>query len=309
MKKVASLHVHADSIASYLRHLGITIDTTHSDPIYTHMLPRLVELAEARGMSLTIFVVGKDLENPEHAERVRDWNARGHEIANHSFSHPPQIFALGEDAAREEVTRAHEIITRVIDKAPVGYGAPGWFLDSRIFKCLTELGYRYDVSLLPSWIAILLPLEMWRQSPKIRKELRLLRPDTMDILFKGSEPYPLIDRDGQNTGVVEYPVPISGLGIPMWNTIFFRLSNKTHRKLLARTAARRKRGFYYVIHPADVLDPENDLIDKTARVLEYERMDIPFPSKMAVFNEVLSFFEETFTTVTMSEQIEIEAQD
>ena len=40
-------------------------------------------LAEKYEFKITFFVIGHELKNTEVFARVREWSARGHEIANH----------------------------------------------------------------------------------------------------------------------------------------------------------------------------------------------------------------------------------
>ena len=60
-----------------------------ADPSFLYSAERFFELGSKYNFKYTIFIVGKDLENPEVAARVRSWAESGHEIGNHSYTHDP----------------------------------------------------------------------------------------------------------------------------------------------------------------------------------------------------------------------------
>ena len=83
----------------------------------------LLDAARAGGAALTIFAVGRWLdENPDVARRVLD---AGHELANHTYTHP----ALGQATAvvvTDEIVRCRDALTRHA-------GSPGaWFRPSGV---------------------------------------------------------------------------------------------------------------------------------------------------------------------------------
>lgn len=69
-----------------------------------------MRLAEKYGIRYSIFVMGKDLGKQENREPVKEWSDNGHQIGNHTWSHPVGFDALGEELVRAEVARVHEAI-------------------------------------------------------------------------------------------------------------------------------------------------------------------------------------------------------
>ena len=57
---------------------------SYRDPSFFEVADRFLLLAEKYSFKLTIFVIGRDLENPLNQEAVKKWAAMGHEIGNHS---------------------------------------------------------------------------------------------------------------------------------------------------------------------------------------------------------------------------------
>jgi peptidoglycan/xylan/chitin deacetylase (PgdA/CDA1 family) len=83
----------------------------------------LLDAAHTAGVALTIFAVGRWLdENPDMARRVLDG---GHELANHTYTHP-SLGRLGATTVADEIVRCRDALTRHA-------GVPGrWFRPSGV---------------------------------------------------------------------------------------------------------------------------------------------------------------------------------
>jgi len=69
--------------------------------------PRLLEMLKQRGIKATFFVCGECVAAlPEIAKRIVD---EGHEIANHSWSHP-QLSRMGEGGVTDQLQRTHDVV-------------------------------------------------------------------------------------------------------------------------------------------------------------------------------------------------------
>ncbi|MHA1741942.1 MAG: polysaccharide deacetylase family protein, partial [Candidatus Thorarchaeota archaeon] len=55
------------------------------------------------------------------------------------------------EQVRAEIEKGHRAITEVSGRAPVGFRAPGYNCNKTLLKILSEYGYHYDSSPLPSW--------------------------------------------------------------------------------------------------------------------------------------------------------------
>ena len=69
------------------------------DPVQT---PLMLDLLDRHAVKATFFMMGRNVER--HPEIVRQVLARGHEIGNHSYSHPKMIF-MWPWAVRDEIAR------------------------------------------------------------------------------------------------------------------------------------------------------------------------------------------------------------
>ncbi len=100
-----------------LKLIAITFDDG-PDPVLT---PRLLDLLKQRGIHATFFLVGKNVAAfPEVVSRIV---AEGHEVANHSWSHP--LFTqLGPESVESQLRRTHDAIVKACGTAPLLYRPP-----------------------------------------------------------------------------------------------------------------------------------------------------------------------------------------
>lgn len=97
------------------RVVWLTIDDGPSDDT-----PAVLDALDAHGAKATFFLVGE--RAARHPERVRDILRRGHDIGNHSTTHPARWFwALGPMRMRREIAETQKILTGI------GGEPPRWF--------------------------------------------------------------------------------------------------------------------------------------------------------------------------------------
>jgi peptidoglycan/xylan/chitin deacetylase (PgdA/CDA1 family) len=86
---------------------GPYIAMTYDDGPHGVQTPRLLDMLKQRRLKATFFVVGKCVaEYPEIARRIV---AEGHEIANHSWSHPT-LSSMTEASVRDQLERTHQVL-------------------------------------------------------------------------------------------------------------------------------------------------------------------------------------------------------
>lgn len=147
---VCSVSVDLDGIDCYYGIHGLgTPPALLRGVVLCRALPRFLEFFAIRRISATFFVIGRDAEADEGA--IRAVAAAGHEIANHSHTHPYGLLQLPPHELDHEVRRAHEVLSRVSGVAPVGFRSPGYMLNADLLALLGRLGYRYDSSMFPCW--------------------------------------------------------------------------------------------------------------------------------------------------------------
>jgi len=96
----------------------LTIDDGPTDDT-----PALLDLLAARGVQATFFVKGALVE--QHPELVSAIVARGHEVANHSQTHPSGSFwCLPPAALANEIERCNRALLAATDQQPRLFRAP-----------------------------------------------------------------------------------------------------------------------------------------------------------------------------------------
>jgi len=143
------VHVDLDGSGAVLRHFGCE-PSGSGDEIFETGVPRLFELFDSLEVPATFFVVGSDLDVPWKRALIEEIARRGHELANHSLTHPTSFSSLSPEEKHREISEAGEKIGSLTGTAPVGFRAPDFEIDSEVLEILARLGYRYDSSILPT---------------------------------------------------------------------------------------------------------------------------------------------------------------
>src|SRR5436190_9679758 len=94
---------------------GPYIAMTFDDGPHGTNTPKLLEMAAKRHIKLTFFVLGECVEqNPTVLQREV---AEGHEIGNHSWSHP-NLAKLSDEAVRSQLQRTEDMIVKTAGVKP-----------------------------------------------------------------------------------------------------------------------------------------------------------------------------------------------
>src|SRR5438477_9909800 len=147
---------------------GITFDWVHVDGPYIAMTfddgpsakltPKLLDLLAAHHIKATFFLIGQNVaENPEIVAReVRE----GHEIANHTWSHP-NLAKMSDDGVRGQLHKTEDAIRSAVENHPILMRPPYGSISARQKKWIhQEFGYKivlWDVD----------PLDWRRPGPNV----------------------------------------------------------------------------------------------------------------------------------------------
>src|SRR6266480_4923440 len=94
---------------------GPYIAMTFDDGPHATNTPKLLEMAAKRHIKLTFFVLGECIE--QNPDVLRREVAEGHEIGNHSWSHP-NLAKLSDEAVRSQLQRTEDIIVKTAGVKP-----------------------------------------------------------------------------------------------------------------------------------------------------------------------------------------------
>jgi peptidoglycan-N-acetylglucosamine deacetylase len=108
---------------------------------------RALEFFEKHHVKATFFVVGDELENSTVIKNIiLKAHRQGHEIENHTYSHPYGLATLTEEAIVDEIDKCNKVIEKITARTPVGFRSPGYSINTNIINILERLGLAYDSS-------------------------------------------------------------------------------------------------------------------------------------------------------------------
>ncbi len=124
------------------RELALTFDDG-PDPKWT---PPVLDLLESHGYRGTFFVIGE--RAAQHAGLLAEMSRRGHEIANHTWTHSLSTVFVTPRRLALELERANDLIERTTGMRPTWFRPPAGLLSPRIAPAATLAGLR-----LVTWTA------------------------------------------------------------------------------------------------------------------------------------------------------------
>jgi peptidoglycan/xylan/chitin deacetylase (PgdA/CDA1 family) len=111
----------------------------------------ILDLLAAHGARATFFVVGSVAR--ENAALLQRIAAEGHELGNHSWSHPALARDCDDEVVREELERTNHALAEIVGAPPRRFRAPHFDVDNRVEAIAATLGLvhtRSDVT-PPDW--------------------------------------------------------------------------------------------------------------------------------------------------------------
>ncbi len=257
--RIASVSVDLDPLRCYYGIHGLgPVPAAIEHVVLRRALPRFAELFARRKITATFFVVGEDLEkDPAGRSLLGDLSAAGHELGNHSWSHPYELARLPRAQIRDEVTRCGAAL-RSLGAQVVGFRAPGYDVSAELHDVLVEAGYRYDSSVFPSWPYYAAKAGVMAAMALVGKSSKAVLGDPRALLAP-SEPY----RPGRSpffrgqSMLVELPITVTPfLRLPVHGTALVLAPVKARALLLE--AMRRRHHFNLELHGIDLIGAEED---------------------------------------------------
>ncbi|MFB4305241.1 polysaccharide deacetylase family protein [Actinomadura sp. GTD37] len=112
--------------------IALTIDDGPS-PLWT---PKMLDLLAEHGVHATFFVIGEQVkEFPKLTRRITD---AGHQICNHTETHPISIANLPKKRVRKEIVQAHDRIADVTGVVPQFFRSPGGNWSKAVLELVAE---------------------------------------------------------------------------------------------------------------------------------------------------------------------------
>ena len=288
-----AVSVDLDSLACYYRihGLGEPPPPPLGHLVLQKCLPRFLDLFDRYGIKATFFVVGADLAEDAGGRALLAEAARaGHELANHTHTHPYDFTRLPREAMAAEIDHAHGVIGDVAGRPPVGFRAPGYAINSQLLELLVERGYSYDSSVFPSpayYAAKALVMGAMRLSG--RRSASVL--DDPRAPFAPREPYrpdtvAPYERTSRREGLVEIPIAVTPLArLHVIGTSLILAPDWLRRRMTSAWLSRPL--FNLELHGIDLADAGQDGIPPAllARQPDLRR---PLARKLRVFEDLFT---------------------
>ncbi|MBB6022450.1 peptidoglycan/xylan/chitin deacetylase (PgdA/CDA1 family) [Paenibacillus sp. JGP012] len=105
-------------------------------PVYT---PQVLDIFRRAGGHATFFMIGEEME--AHSDIAAEVHREGHEIANHTYTHP-NLTELTLEEAGEELRRAEQLVQKVTGGSARSFRPPYFGVNDDILALAAERGYR-----------------------------------------------------------------------------------------------------------------------------------------------------------------------
>jgi len=151
---------------------------TYDDGPSEWTVPILEHFAEHDGRA-TFFVLGNAIDGEERRETLRRAVAEGHELGNHTFTHPGDLATLDEAVIREEIDRAQSSIRETAGVEPVLWRTPFLRTSDHLLSVVSSLGLTHvGCSVMPG--------DWELDADEIAERVRpFLRPGAVIVLHDG----------------------------------------------------------------------------------------------------------------------------
>lgn len=167
-----------DRGATQAKLVALTFDAGSSaDPV-----PQILRALAQRGAHCTFFLTGQWIERyPEAARQIAE---AGHELGNHSWSHPP-FTSLSDEQIREQLQRTEEIAQWVCRRTtkPL-FRPPFGARDDRVRSVVAQEGYLTIYWTIDSWDSVKKDITPQMITDRV---MRRIRPGAIVLMHCGSE--------------------------------------------------------------------------------------------------------------------------
>ena len=299
MTPICSISIDLDSIDCYFRIHALGPSPRHlRHLIGSTCLARFLEILERHDVRATFFVVGEDVDPDDEATSVvrhelHRASEQGHELANHSFSHPYDLGRCAPERVMDEIDRAHESISRLSDGKVVGFRAPGYGTSATIQQCLLERQYEYDSSILaspPYYLAkasVLAAMKMVRaRSAAIMTDPRVLLAPTHPFRVATGAPW----RPGHER-LLQLPVAMTRwTRIPLIGT--YVLAGPRVVRAALNASMRRRPFLNIVLHGIDLADAAADRLPRNL-IRRQPELRTSLADRAARFDQLIAALRKT----------------
>jgi len=300
-KRLLSLSIDLDNLWSYLKIKGDP--KWKSFPSYLEVfIPYFLNLLDEKKLSITFFIVGQDAAFSKNRDFMKEIVRRGHEVANHTFSHEPWLHLYKEEELHKEIISAEEAIFNATGQLTRGFRGPGFTWSTALFELLVQRGYIYDSSTLPTYIGPLARIYyFWvAQLDKKEQEDRKKLFGSFWDGWRSVDPY--LWRLPTKKELLEIPVTtIPVIKTPFHLSYLMYLSSlspalaKAYLSLAYKTCNQMGTAPNFLLHPPDFMD-----MAQIPDMFFFPGVKFPQEKKKEMFFHVIDTFSQTYQLCNMS---------
>ncbi len=139
----AQSNIYTGKVAGKGKTSGKMVALTFDDGPSKTYTPQVLAVLKKYNIKATFFMCGQQVNY--YPELVKQVSAEGHEIANHSFSHPNLYKDKSKRGAAlvKEVERTNELIEKLVMIKPAYFRAPYNYRDVETVKAINDFGLIY----------------------------------------------------------------------------------------------------------------------------------------------------------------------
>jgi peptidoglycan-N-acetylglucosamine deacetylase len=310
MKLRAAVSCDVDTLESIYKGRGLTRPGGYSGAEFRVGIENFCRFLESFKVKATLFMVGNDFLTPENCSHIQETVRLGHEIANHSMTHPHNFRFLSLEDKECEIKNMDKACIDLTGSKPVGFRAPGWNISDDTEAVLVKNGYIYDSSVHPSIMTPALKLLNWKSSVGRPRQDRTTLGQ-ISYMFSPSVPYRCgpgcLGRSGYGN-LVEMPVSVVPyLRLPFWATIHLAAGFGFFEKCL-KVFKWAGMPIHYQFHLSDFVeynDPEfSGQMPAGQNVYVPQALKVSLQDKLKLFTRIMETMVKDYDFITLVEWAE-----
>jgi len=308
MNMNAAISIDMDTLASIYKGQGCTRKGGYSYIEFRSGVENMLRFFDTFGIKTTMFMVGDDFLHKENHATIQEIVRHGHEIANHSMSHPQGFRWLSDDEKEHELSQMNAICKSVAGTSPIGFRSPGWNIDDRTIPILNKLGFRYESSVFPTSLMPLLKASHWLSMSKQPGKDRTTMGQ-ISYMLAPLTPYHVsnhtLGRKGTNP-LIEFPISVSPIfRIPFFATLLL-LTGIGSFKMLYRRIRAAEQPVHFQMHLSDFVDYsspglKDQMPDVSHGTYIPKALHTPLEKKLFVFKQIITAIAADHDFLTLAE--------
>jgi peptidoglycan-N-acetylglucosamine deacetylase len=270
-------------------------DPATANPVmWTRGVTRFLDLFDRTKVKATFFVVAQDLAHPDAQAVLREVLAAGHEVGNHSLTHPYDLSRRDRLAIGDELSAAKRRLEDFCGTDVKGFRAPGYVLSDDLREAIVDTGHVYSSSRFPC------PPYQAAKAAVIGAYTVLGRPSGSIAEGPGvwfSDPQPTVERLPSGRALLELPIGVvRGIRMPFIGTSLIALGRLG--QALLQPFVDRTPWLNFECHAIDLTDHVKDQIPARLAVQPDQR--VPLSRKWPLFIRALEQLRTTHDVTTLA---------